>query len=100
MFLLVPAHPGGLGQRAVKRLLQLHLVCVCVGSAINADSGEANKVCNVVTGEVGAVPAVARFYKVINIKNYSLSIMLTATDQKMQRSLKMVFLTITLPSVL
>ena len=30
MFLLVPAHPGGLGQRAVKRLLQLHLVCVCV----------------------------------------------------------------------
>ena len=30
MFLLVPAHPGGLGQRAVKRLLQLHLVYVCV----------------------------------------------------------------------
>ena len=40
--------------------------CVhCVGSAINADSGEANKVCNIVTGEVGAVPAVARFYKVM-----------------------------------
>jgi len=72
-------------------------VCVCVGSAINADSGEANKVCNVVTGEVGAVPAVARFYKVINIKNYSLSIMLTATDQKMQRSLKMILPTITSP---
>jgi len=37
-------------------------------SAINADNGEANKVRNVVNDEIGAVPAVARFYKVINVK--------------------------------
>jgi len=36
-----------------------------VDSAINAENGEANKVRNVVNGEIGAVPAVARFYKVI-----------------------------------
>ena len=41
-------------------------VCVwSVGSAINAENGEANKVRNVINSEVGAVPAVARFYKVI-----------------------------------
>ena len=38
-------------------------VCL-IDSAINAESSEANKVRNVVTGEIGAVPAVARFYKV------------------------------------
>jgi len=37
-------------------------------SAINADNGEANKVRNVVNDEIGAVPAVARFYKVIYVK--------------------------------
>jgi aconitate hydratase len=31
--------------------------------AINAENGEANKVKNAVTGEYGAVPAVARDYK-------------------------------------
>lgn len=36
-----------------------------VGSAVNAENDEANKVRNVVNGEIGAVPAVARFYKVI-----------------------------------
>lgn len=31
--------------------------------AVNAENGEANKVKNFVTGEYGAVPAVARDYK-------------------------------------
>ena len=31
--------------------------------AVNAENGEVNKIKNVVTGEYGAVPAVARDYK-------------------------------------
>lgn len=41
------------------------LLIVFLDSAINAENGQANKVRNVVSGETGAVPAVARFYKVL-----------------------------------
>ena len=40
-----------------------------IDSAINSENSEANKVRNVVTGEAGAVPAVARFYKVLLERN-------------------------------
>jgi len=40
------------------------LLDVVCGSAINAENGEANKVRNLITGDIGAVPAVARYYKV------------------------------------
>ena len=45
-------------------VLLLTVYVWCVVSAINAENGEANKVRNVVNSEIGAVPAVARFYKV------------------------------------
>jgi len=52
----------------VQVVIFLHsLITICpvvVYSAINAENGEANKVRNVLTGEVGAVPATARAYKV------------------------------------
>ena len=74
---LVPAHPGSPGKRAVKR------VCVCV---------LLNKVV-VFIHSVHMLDKIPSFlslpsYEVINTKNCSLSIVLTATDQKPQKSLK------------
>jgi hypothetical protein len=51
----------------MKRLSQLTFftfVFHCVYSAVNSENGEMNKVRNQINGEFGAVPDVARFYKV------------------------------------
>jgi len=58
-------------EQAIASVPCRHCICVYkwsalfVVSAINAENGEANKVRNTVNGETAAVPAVARFYKVI-----------------------------------